>query len=94
MLIYQDEVPIALFNHNFATCQEVYMDIDKEVICIQYVLYYYKDILYGEYIIVENDQNNIIHRDMKYSRFIHWKLLTEYFAAELVYISGECIFFF
>ena len=70
------------------------MDIDKEAICIQYVLYYYKDILYGEYIIVENDQNNIIHRDIKYSRFIHWKLLTEYFAAELVYISGECIFFF
>ena len=57
--------------------------------CIQEVLQEYRNILYGAEIVIETDHQNLIQRDLKSPRLLHWRLLIEEFAPKLVYIKGE-----
>ena len=88
-VIYQDSKPIAFFSRKLTAAQQRYPASDKEALCIQEVLQEYRNILFGASIVIETDHKNLIQRDLKSLRLLHWRLLIEDFAPKLVYIQGE-----
>lgn len=88
-VIYQDNQPIAFFSRKLNDAQRRYPASDKEALCIQEVLHEYRNILYGADITIHTDHQNLIQRDLKSPRLLHWRLLIEEFSPKLVYIKGE-----
>ena len=88
-VIYQEGRPIAFFSRKLNPAQQRYPASDKEALCIQEVLLEYRDILYGADITIETDHQNLVQRDIKSPRLLHWRLLIDEFAPKLVYIKGE-----
>ena len=89
-VIYQEQRPIAFFSRKLNPAQQRYPASDKEALCIQEVLLEYRDILYGADITIETDHQNLIQRDIKSPRLLHWRLLIDEFApkaAQLVRVS-------
>ena len=80
---------MAFFSRKLNPAQQRYPPSDKEALCIQECLHEYRDILYGAEIVIETDHKNLVQRDIKSPRLLHWRLLIEEFAPTLVYIKGE-----
>ena len=88
-VIYQDNFPIAFFSRKLNPAQQRYPASDKEALCIFEVLHEYRDILYGCEIEIDTDHKNLVQRDLKSPRLLHWRLMIEEFAPTTIrYIKG------
>lgn len=87
-IIYQANRPIAMFSRKLTSAQRNYPASDKEALCIQEVLQEFRAILYGAVIRIHTDHANLSKRDLKSQRLLHWRLLIEEFAPEIIYKPG------
>ena len=90
-VIKQDDKPVAFFSRKLSKPQQKYSTIEKELLSILEVLEEYRELLWGNEIIVHCDHKNLTSATSTFrsQRVQNWRLLVEDFQPKLVYIKGE-----
>jgi hypothetical protein len=87
-VISQKGVPIAFYSRKLNKVQRNYTPTERELLAIVKTLKEYRNILLGQQIKVFTDHKNVTYVNFNTQCVIHWCMVIEDFAPELVYIPG------
>ena len=88
-VIAQKGKPIAFYSRKLNPAQTRYTVSEKELLSIVEVLKAFKNILFGQKIVVYTDHLNLTYKVHNSDRVMRWRLYIEEYSPELKYIKGE-----
>ena len=88
-VIMQDNKPLAFYSRKLTGAQSRYTTGEQELLSIVETLREFKNILWGQQVIVHTDHKNLLYDKMASNRVIRWRLLLEEFGVELIHVKGE-----
>ena len=88
-VISQNGKPIAFYSRKLNSAQKNYTTTERELLSIVETLKEFKNILYGQEIRVYTDHKNLTCKTFNTERVMRWRLLTEEFGPEFIYIKGQ-----
>ena len=88
-VIMQDDKPLAFYSRKLKDAQKKYTTGKKELLSIVETLKEFKNILWGQKLIVHTDHKNILYDKMASERVCRWRTMLEEYGAEFVHIAGE-----
>jgi hypothetical protein len=71
------------------SAQQKYTTGEQELLSIVETLKEFRNILFGQRIVIHTDHKNILYRKLSSDRIIRWRLLLEEYGPEYVHISGK-----
>ena len=87
-VISQKGVPIAFYSRKLNNVQRNYTTTERELLAIVETLKEYRNILLVQQIKVFTDHKNLTCVNFNMQRVIHWRMVIEDFAPEIIYIPG------
>ena len=87
-VISQEGNPIAFYSRKLTSAQTRYTVTEKELLSIVEVLKAFKNILFGQQIIVFTDHLNLTYKTHNSDRVMRWRLYIEEYCPEIKYIKG------
>ena len=87
-VISQDDRPIAFYSQKLAPAQTRYMTTERELLAIVETLKEFRNILFGQKLIVHTDHKNLLYKNFNTHRVMRWHLIVEEFGPEFRYIEG------
>ena len=87
-VIMQDNKPLAFYSRKMTNTQKRYTTGEQELLSIVETLKEFKNILFGQKLIVHTDHKNIVYGNLSNDRLIRWRLLLEEFGAEFRHVAG------
>jgi putative transposase len=88
-VIMQNDKPIAFYSRKMNSAQKRYTTGEQELLSIVETLKEFRNILFGQQIIVHTDHRNILYKKLSSDRIIRWRLLLEEYGPEYVHVSGK-----
>jgi hypothetical protein len=88
-VIMQNSKPIAFYSRKLNSAQQKYTTGEQELLSIVETLKEFRNILFGQRIVIHTDHKNILYRKLSNDRIIRWRLLLEEYGPEYVHISGK-----
>ena len=88
-IIMQDEKPIAFYSRKFNKAQRRYTTGEQELLSIVETLKEFKNILFGQKLVVHTDHKNILYGNLSNDRITCWRLFLEEYSPEFVHVKGE-----
>jgi transposase InsO family protein len=88
-VIMQNGKPIAFYSRKLNLAQRKYTTGEQELLSIVETLKEFRNILFGQQIVVHTDHRNILYKKLSNDRIIRWRLLLEEYGPEYVYVSGK-----
>ena len=88
-VITQNDQPIAFYSRKLNDQQKRYTTTERELLSIVETLKEFRNILYGQQLIVYTDHKNLTYKDFNTERVMRWHLIIEEFNPEIRYIKGE-----
>ena len=85
----QDNKPLAFYSRKMDKAQQRYTTGEQELLSIVETLKEFRNILFGQKIIVHTDHKNIIYGNLSNDRIIRWRLLLEEFSPAYVHVAGK-----
>jgi transposase InsO family protein len=80
--------PVAFFSCKLLDAQTRYPPSDLEALSVTETFEEYRSMLYGADIVVRTDHKNLVQRNLKSQRLLHWRLLLEEFSPTFEYLPG------
>jgi hypothetical protein len=87
--ISQDGKPIAFYSRKLNPAQTRYTTTERELLSIVETFKEFRNILFGQQIIVHTDHENLTYKNFNSDRVMRWRLYIEEYAPDLRYIKGE-----
>ena len=87
-VIMQENKPIAFYSRKLNSAQKRYPTGKQELLSIVETLKEFKNILFGQQLIIHTDHKNLLYKKMATDRIICWHLLIEEYGPEYVHIAG------
>jgi transposase InsO family protein len=89
-VIMQDDKPLAFYSRKLNNAQKNYTTGEQELLSIVETLKEFRNILFGQKIVVHTDHMNIVYGKLgDNQRIVRWRLLLEEFGPEYVHIAGK-----
>jgi putative transposase len=88
-VIMQNDKPIAFYSRKLNSAQKKYTTGEQELLSIVETLKEFRNILFGQRIVIHTDHRNILYNKLSSDRIIRWRLLLEEYGPEYVHISGK-----
>jgi hypothetical protein len=88
-VIMQDDKPLAFYSRKLNPAQKRYTTGEQELLSIVETLKEFRNILFGQKIIVHTDHLNILYGKMSNDRIIRWRLLLEEYGPTYVHVAGK-----
>ena len=90
-VIMQEGKPLAFYSRKLNQAQKNYTTGEQELLSIVETLKEFRNILFGQSIVVHTDHMNIVYGNLsnQTGRVVRWRLLLEEFGPEYVHIKGE-----
>jgi hypothetical protein len=85
----QNNKPLAFYSRKLNSAQQKYTTGEQELLSIVETLKEFRNILFGQRIVIHTDHKNILYRKLSSDRIIRWQLLLEEYGPEYVHISGK-----
>ena len=87
-VIMQDNKPIAFYSRKFNKAQRRYTTGEQELLSIVETLKEFRNILFGQKLIVHTDHKNILYGNLSNDRITRWRLFLEEYAPTFVHVKG------
>src|SRR5210317_758151 len=87
--ISQDQKPIAFYSCKLNDAQTRYTATERELLSIVETLKEFKNILWGQQIIIYTDHENLTYKQLNSERVLHWRLYIEEYNPIIKYIKGS-----
>ena len=81
-VIMQDNRPIAFYSRKLNRAQRNYTTGEQELLSIVETLKEFRNILFGQKLVVHTDHQNILYGKLCNDRITHWRLLLEEYSPE------------
>jgi transposase InsO family protein len=88
-VIMQNEKLIAFYSRKLNSAQRKYTTGEQELLSVVETLKEFRNILFGQQIVVHTDHKNILYKKLSNDRIIRWRLLLEEYGPEYVHIAGR-----
>ena len=88
-VITQNNRPIAFYSRKLNSAQTNYTTTERELLSIVETLKEFKNILFGQKIIIYTDHQNLTYAKFNTERVIRWRLIIEEFHPDIRYIKGS-----
>jgi hypothetical protein len=88
-VIAQNNKPLVFNSRKMNEVQERYTTGEQELLSIVETLKEFRNILFGQQIIIHTDHRNILYEKLSSDRIIHWRLLLEEYGPEYVHVKGK-----
>jgi putative transposase len=89
-VIMQNNQPIAFYSRKLNKAQKRYTTGEQELLSIvETPLKEFRNILFGQQIIIHTDHRNILYKKLSSNRIIRWQLLLEEYGPEYVHVKGK-----
>ena len=88
VVISQNNKPIAFYSRKLQLAQTQYTTTEHELLSIVKTLKEFKNILFGQQIMVYTDHKNLTYKNFNTEHFMWWWLLIEEFGPIIEYIKG------
>jgi hypothetical protein len=87
--ISQDNKPIAFYSRKLNAAQTRYTTTERELLSIVETLKEFKNILWGQQIIIHTDHENLTYKQLNSERVLRWRLFIEEYNPTIKYIKGS-----
>jgi transposase InsO family protein len=87
-VIMQNDKPLAFYSRKMNEAQKRYTTGEQELLSIVETLKEFRNILFGQKIIIHTDHQNILYKKLSSDRIIRWRLLLEEYGPEYVHVKG------
>jgi hypothetical protein len=87
-VIMKDNKPLAFYSRKMNEAQKRYTTGEQELLSIVEMLKDFRNILFGQQIIIHTDHRYILYKKLSSDRIIRWRLLLEEYGPEYVHIKG------
>jgi hypothetical protein len=84
----QDDKPLVFYSRKLNSAQKNYTTVDKELLSIVEVLKEFRDILFGQKLIVYTDHKNLLYRKLPTQQIMRWRMLLEEYDAQYEHVKG------
>ena len=88
-VIMQENKPLAFYSRKFNKAQKRYTTGEQELLSIVETLKEFKNILFGQKLIVHTDHKNILYGNLSNDRITRWRLFLEEYAPTFVHVKGD-----
>jgi hypothetical protein len=88
-VIMQEGKPLAFYSRKLDKAQRNYTVGEQELLSIVETLKEFRNILFGQKLIIHTDHMNIIYGKLSNDRITRWRLLLEEYGPEYVHIKGQ-----
>ena len=88
-VIMQNDKPLAFYSRKLNSAQKNYTTGEQELLSIVETLKEFRNILWGQEIIVHTDHINIVYGKLSNERITRWRLLLEEFGPQYVHVRGK-----
>jgi hypothetical protein len=88
-VIMQNDKPIAFYSRKLNSEKKKYTTGEQELLSIVETLKEFRNILFGQQIVIHTDHRNILYNKLSNDRIIRWRLLLEEYGPEYVHVSGK-----
>ena len=88
-VISQNNHPIAFYSRKLNPAQTRYTTTERELLSIVETLKEFRNILFGQNIVVFTDHKNLTCKNFNTERVMRWRLILEEFGPDLQYIKGN-----
>ncbi len=88
-VIMQDNKPIAFYSRKLNQAQRRYTTGEQELLSIVETLKEFKNILFGQKLIVHTDHMNILYGNLSNDRITRWRLFLEEYSPEFKHVKGK-----
>jgi hypothetical protein len=88
-VIMQNDKPLAFYSRKLNSAQRRYTTGEQELLSIVETLKEFRNILFGQRIVIHTDHRNILYNKLSSDRIIRWRLLLEEYGPEYVHVSGK-----
>jgi transposase InsO family protein len=88
-VIMQNNKPLAFYSRKMNEAQKRYTTGEQELLSIVETLKEFRNILFGQQIIIHTDHQNILYKKLSSDRIIRWRLLLEEYGPEYVHVKGK-----
>jgi hypothetical protein len=88
-VIMQNDKPLTFYSHKLNSAQRRYTTGEQELLYIVETLKEFRNILFGQRIVIHTDHRNILYNKLSSDRIIRWRLLLEEYGPEYVHVSGK-----
>jgi hypothetical protein len=88
-VIMQENKPIAFYSRKMNSAQRNYTTGEQELLSIVETLREFRNILFGQKLIIHTDHKNIVYGNLSNSRIARWRLLLEEFGPEYRHVAGK-----
>ena len=88
-VISQEGKPIAFYSRKLNPAQTRYTTTERELLSIVETLKEFRNILFGQQLVVHTDHKNLTCKNFNTERVMRWRLILEEFGPELRYVKGE-----
>ena len=79
-VIMQENKPLAFYSCKFNKAQKCYTKGEQELLSIVEMLKEFKNILFGQKLIMHTDHKNILYRNLSNDQLTRWQLFLEEYA--------------
>jgi transposase InsO family protein len=88
-VISQNGKPLAFYSRKLNPAQQRYTTGEQELLGIVETLKEFRNILFGQKVIVHTDHKNILYGNLSNDRIARWRLLLEEYSPEYRHVSGK-----
>ena len=88
-VIMQENKPLAFYSRKLNRAQKNYTTGEQELLSIVETLKEFKNILFGQKVIVHTDHLNLLYNKLPSPRVTRWRIMLEEFGPKFVHIKGE-----
>ena len=88
-IIMQENKPIAFYSWKLNPAQTRYTTTERELLSIVETLKEFRNILFGQEIMIFTDHQNLTYKNFNTERVLRWRLLIEEFGPVITHIPGH-----
>ena len=88
-VIMQNDKPLAFYTRKLNNAQKNYTTGEQELLSIVETVKEFRNILFGQKIIIHTDHKNILYGKFPSERVMRWRLLLEEYGPTFVHIAGK-----
>ena len=88
-VITQDDKPIAFYSRKLNAAQTRHTTTERELLSIVEILKEFRNILFGQEIVIYTDHKNLTCKDFTTERVLRWRLIIEEFNPDIKHKPGK-----